>query len=426
MKAHRRLGKGAAGLALVVVIGATSSVGACDCLGGPPAGSIEEMDRLAAAMSASIIECSPRADFEAQVEPEDPRNPEQMEASFRTWFRLLLSDENVAVDGEALESCLTFLESDERCDGFNGEDGDCNHIFAGVLEGGQRCALREECVSEVCVFGAAACGTCADSAVGQLGEFCGIRVCDEGLFCQYGHPEGAQCETLRGDGELCFDEVLRQRTFFRCEEDLGCGGDDRCHPLVADGGDCAGGLKCDDDLECRAEGDASVCRPITEGEAAGDACNPAGKGCGSTLSTGLACVDQGDGTGLCETAVVVEEGDACDGGEDEDDRTYRRWCKNALTTHFCRIPLEGGEGTCAPRQDPGDDCRIFPCDLSRAGCVVEGGGANAFCTEWPDVGDPCMVVEGQPSCGPELFCNTGPTGSFCSPSPLPTAVASCR
>jgi hypothetical protein len=399
---------------------------ACDACFAPPGATNADMDRLAAAFALSVIECSPRSAFASEVEPDDPRDVEQIEENFRSYFRLLLEDENVGVDPAPLASCIAFLESDERCEtGFAEGEGDCDRIFTGLLEGGQRCALREECASEVCVFGgSSACGTCADSAEGQQGEFCGLRVCAEGLFCQYGHPNGAICEVLRQEGQLCYEEIDRVDVFFRCDDGLGCTEDNECRPLVGEGGSCDDGLRCELDLECRGEEGARTCEQELVGREEGDACDPEGVGCGLTLSTGLACVGEPGGA-TCVRARVSAEGEPCDGGGDEEDRTSERWCRNGLTTHHCRFLVAGEPGVCEPRPTTGDDCRGTRCDTATSGCVVEDGGRNAFCRAWPDPGEPCLTVDGAPTCGPELFCSSGPGGAQCATSPLPTVLAQC-
>lgn len=406
-----------AGAALVVAVGVT----ACR-EHRPPGSQPQHMDRLAAAFATASLECNPRSAFEALVEPEDPRDAERVEAGYRAFFRLLLADEHVVVDSVAFSRCLTFLEGDGRCDGFGGAgEGDCDRIFLGTLSGGQRCALREECESEVCAFGGASpCGTCADDSVGQRGEFCGVRACAEGLFCQYERPGGAVCEPLRGDDEPCFAEQDGARLFFRCEEGLACADDDVCRGEALEGEACGGDRRCALGLSC----DDGLCAPPLVGVDVGDACDPGGAACGETLKTGLAC-EGPEGAASCVVAAVVTEGEVCDGGNSRDDVTASRWCRHALTTHRCQRLADEAEGTCRPRPDVGDDCRLRQCHAGTSGCVTEGGGNSALCRRWPEVGESCLVVDGRPTCGPELSCQTGGGTSVCAPFPFPTSLPQC-
>lgn len=385
-----------------------------------------DMDRLAAAFANNVVECNPRSAFEQELEPEDPRDTDQITNNFSTYFRLLLEDELVTVDKEALDSCVTFLESEDACEGFGGdEEGDCDRVFSGTLEGGQRCALREQCASDICVFGgAAACGTCAEATEGELGEFCGVRVCGDGLFCQYDNPDGPVCEQLRAEGEACFEEVLREDVFFACEAGLGCADEDQlCYALVEEDGDCAGGKKCASGLVCRGDEGDETCVPELIGTEVGDLCDPLGDACGLTLETGLACGGR-DAATSCVAAQVVDEGEACDGGSDEDDKNATRWCRYGLTTHYCHENLDG-TAECRQRPGVGDDCRGRPCDVHEGGCVIEDEGRSARCRPWPDEGEACFNVAGTPTCGPDLFCNNGPGGAVCTSSPLPTTLPQC-
>lgn len=404
--------------------GALLCVAAC----GPCGETVLEadMDRLAAAFARNVVDCNPRGAFEQEVEPDDRRDAAQIEANFRTYFRLLLEDEAVAVDKEALDSCLGFLEGDERCEGFAGdEEGDCDRVFSGTLSGGARCALRDECTSDICVFGgAAACGTCADASQGELGEFCGVRVCADGLFCQYDHPDAPQCEALREEGDACFEELEREDVFFRCASGLGCAdADELCYALVPDGGDCAGGKKCAADLLCRADGATQTCFAKLRGESEGDRCDPDGDACGRTLDTGLACEGAPD-VATCVAAQVVDEGDTCDFGQDSDSRTAVRWCRRGLSTHYCRRNLDDTT-VCRQRPSLGDDCRGLPCNVDEGGCVLEDQGISARCRAWPDPGEACYSVDGAPACGPGLFCQSGSAGGTCTTSPLPTMLPDC-
>jgi len=409
-----------AALALLAAL----AVGACGPCGGEV--SDADMERLAAAFARNVVDCNPRGAFEREVEPEDPRDTQQIQANFSTYFRLLLADEAVAVDKAALDSCLGFLEGEERCEGFAGdEEGDCDRVFSGTLNGGERCALRDECASEICVFGgSAACGTCADASEGQLGEFCGVRVCADGLFCQYDHPDAPQCEALRQEGEACFEEVLREDVFFRCDEGLGCAdADELCYALVAEGAECAGGKKCAASLSCQSDGTDERCVADPRGDAEGDACDPDGAGCGRTLKTGLACEGPA-GAATCVLAVVVDEGQACDYGQDEDARTAARWCRRGLTTTYCHRDLDDS-ATCRQRPNLGDDCRGQPCNVEEGGCVVEDQGISARCRAWPTPGESCYAIDGAPSCGPGLFCQNDSAGGTCTASPLPTTLPDC-
>lgn len=405
-------------LALVLVAAALSA-----CPPEPPLGSrVEHMDRLAAAFTSALLACEPRPAFEALVEPDDPRDPARLEAGYRAWFRLLFEDEHVRVDQAAFAGCLAFLESDARCDGFGDDDveGDCDRIFSGTLAGGQRCGADEQCESELCLFGGSSpCGSCAEDDVGREGEFCGIRACADGLFCQYGHPDGAVCARLRAEGEACFEDVAGTRVFFRCARGLYCASDDACRPEGEEGDACDDATRCASALVCK---DARCEEPLV-GEAEGDPCDPEGEGCGRTLETGLAC-EGPPGDAVCVRAVVVAEGDACDGGNDDDERAASRWCARALTTHRCALDEGAAEGVCVRRvalADACDDDRT--CDREQGGCVVEEEGAT--CRAWPEPGERCLVVNGAPTCGPAQSCVRGPEGARCAEHPFPTSLPRC-
>lgn len=244
------------------------------CPPEPPLGSrIEDMDRLAAAFTSALLACEPRPAFEALVEPDDPRDGERIEAGYRAYFRLLFEDEHVRVDEGAFARCLAFLESDGRCDGFGDdvEEGDCDRIFRGTLTGGERCGAHEQCESELCLFGGSApCGSCADDDVGGEGEFCGARECDEGLFCQYGHPDGAVCVRLREQGEACFEVIDGARVFFRCLDGLYCDGSDVCREEAIEGEACGDARRCALELACV---DGACAAPLV-GQEEGDRCDP--------------------------------------------------------------------------------------------------------------------------------------------------------
>ncbi len=398
-------------------------VAAVGCKEAPlPGSEPEDMERLAAAFARASIECSPRGAFESLVEPEDPRDAQRIEEGYRAFFLLLLSAESVRVDSIAFTRCLAFLESDGRCDGFAGAgEGDCDRIFVGTLEGGQRCALREECASGVCLSGgSAACGTCAADSTGALGDFCGARPCEQGLFCQYDHPDGAVCVTLREDGEACFEDIGGARVFFRCQDGLACADDDVCHPEAGAQEACGLDRRCRLDLAC----DDGVCVRPLRGFAVGDACDPQGPGCGPTLASGLAC-EGPPGEATCVQATVHAEGERCDGGNDEDEVDSSRWCLHARSTHRCRIFQGEAEGTCVRRPDLGDDCRLQQCNVESGGCVVSDGGNNAVCRAWPEVGERCLVTDGRPTCGPALSCQSDRSGSLCAPYPFPTTLPAC-
>ena len=228
------------------------------------------------------------------------------------------------------------------------------------------------------------------------------------------------CELQREDGEACFEELEGRRVFFRCSDGLACAEDDRCHPEAGEGEACGDERRCDLELVCAA---GSCVRPL-RGEAVGDACDPEGPGCGPTLLTGLAC-EGAPGEASCVQATVVAEGAACDGGNDDDDVTASRWCLHARSSQRCRIFQGEPEGTCVPRPELGDDCRLQRCNVDSGGCVVEDGGNNAFCRAWPEVGESCLVVEGRPTCGPELSCQSGAGGSLCAEYPFPTTLPQC-
>lgn len=139
--------------------------------------------------------------------------------------------------------------------------------------------------------------------------------------------------------------------------------------------------------------------------------------------TGLSC-EGAPGAAVCVRAVVVGEGEACDGGNDEDERTASRWCRHALTSHRCSLDEAALEGVCVRRASVGEACNDeLPCDHERGGCVALG--EDATCRAWPAPGAPCLVVDGVPTCGPDQSCATGPDGSICAAHPFPTTLPVC-
>lgn len=408
-------------VALVAVACASAALGAC-----PPAPSsglrYEDMDRLAAAYANAILACEERPAFEALVEPTDPRDRGRIERGYRAYFRLLFDDTNIAKDEAAFARCLAFLESDARCDGFGDDDveGDCDRIFSGTLARGEPCAAHEQCVSDLCFFGGAStCGVCGDRDVAKEGEACGVRECDEGLFCQYGRPDGAVCARVRAPGEPCFEDVEGTRVFFRCALGAYCASDDVCRPEGAVGDACDAVTRCGSGLDC-SEG---RCRERLVGEREGDPCDPDQGGCGRTLQTGLSCEGPA-GAAVCVRAVVVDEGEACDGGNDEDERTASRWCKHALSTHRCQKEPGASEGVCVRRAPVGASCGAeVTCDRAQGGCVSEG--ESATCRAWPALGEPCLVVDGAFSCGPQGACVRELDGVYCAEHSFPTVWPFC-
>lgn len=375
-----------------------------------------KVDALARAFADALLACEERSPLERAIEPEGTRDLGLIESSLRQYLRALAASPRARKDPVALDACLAFLESDAVCDGLGDGDGACDRVFQGTVEGGARCALNEECRSSVCLSRSPTrCGTCAERETAGEGEFCGQRLCDHGLACNYG-GETPVCVPLRQEGAPCFVDEGGTRRFYACDEGLFCAPDDLCRELIGEGEACEGGLRCGADLSCEGPEGARICRGAPDD--AGAPCDPAGAACGPSLESGLACVEAGPGF-ACAAAVVVGDGAPCDAAPG--DQHAASWCLHGLTTRYCAVPPGEAEGTCALRPAPGEPCdERAPCDVEQGTCV------DGLCRAWPDEGEPCLLVEGLRRCGPHRLCDEErPGGATCVSEAPPLRLPAC-
>ena len=187
-------------------------------------------------------------------------------------FKDSIAAGRMEMNGENANACLTALKARiQTCGEPNPEEaealGICNHIFVGLVEDGDDCAMSGECENkgtcslvdddgdddfEVNEDLATKDGKCISPKLAKKGDNCipedpdDLITCEAGTFCNVAEEE---CEEIPGNGDSCEDSAGV------CKPGLYCGADDaECHELKEGGKECDSGGEClsgeCDDDEC--------------------------------------------------------------------------------------------------------------------------------------------------------------------------------
>ncbi|MBS2021083.1 MAG: hypothetical protein JST92_01640 [Deltaproteobacteria bacterium] len=301
-----------------------------------------------------------------------------------TCTRLFLESHTLAVaeangrirfDPETADACLTMLARAGCSFGFVYAHAYCARAVAPLQGGGAACDSDFECQTGVCSASGDVCpGACATPAPAlQLGD-----PCVEGDTCQPGHycaagrchspdvgtpctrsaqclpaglvcdPDTNACQPAGLDGSAC-------SSITDCADGHFCGSDARCHPLLANGANCATHEQCQV---------GSLCRRPVHGAATCQRAAEIGEGCIEAPGAGFGLTDQRNSG--CRWGLICSPLS----------HTCREPPSSGPCLPFCRADLsycDSSTGTCEPRKAEGEPCSGSDC---QGGLVCEPRSAT--------------------------------------------------
>ncbi len=297
------------------------------------------------------------------------------------------------------------LETGERCDDGNTEDGDgCSskcQVEAGYSCNASGCVVTDP----FCGDGLLAPGEACDDGNTEDGDGCSSTCeIEEGFFCR---EPGTPCQPIA----VCGNGILEPGE--ACDDGNTVSGDGCSH-------DCRTietGYACDPS-GCVVS--ASVCGDGLRAadEACDDGNTVSGDGCSSTceIETGFLCATPGlpcRRLAICGNGVL-EPGEACDDGNRASSDGCSHDCKTVEAGFTCPVP----DQACIPVEGEPDICDdnapAPPCD---EGILVDRGGCNLECIAQPRCsGGACEAICGDGIKAASEGCDDGNTvdGDGCS------------